>query len=197
MSPQLLRFDDAAIVRAVDIVEKGGLIVYPTDTVYGLGCDPLDQRAVEKLFKAKGRGSKPVPVLCASLEDSLRLVTLSPKALELAASHWPGALTIVAPLRRRVPSLLHQGTRTLGVRIPASQLCVELIKGCGGLLTGTSANRSGRPSARTAEEARRDLGSSVDLIMDGGRLRGNESTVVKVVGRHVTVLRQGKIGVSA
>lgn len=174
---------------------RGGLVVYPTDTVYGLGCDPLDENAVRKLFDAKGREAKPIPVLCAKPEECAQLVELSPRALELASKYWPGALTIVAPLRRKVPDALHQGTGTLGVRVPNSGLCRELIRACGGLLTGTSANLSGRPSSRTADEAGRQLGGSVDVILDGGRLEGPESTVVRVVGDQLIVLRQGKVRV--
>jgi L-threonylcarbamoyladenylate synthase len=170
-------------------------VVYPTDTVYGLGCDPLNQAAVKRLFEAKGRLSKAVPVLCSSADKAAELVKLSPRALELATKYWPGALTIVAPIRRAVPPQLTQGKNNLGVRVPAHTGALELIASCGGRLTGTSANRSGRPSARTAGEAMDQLGSLVDIILDGGRLAGAESTVVQVVGTEVTLLRSGPVGV--
>jgi len=182
-------------LRAARVVADGGLIVYPTDTVYGLGCDPQNPGAVERLFLAKGRGEKAVPVLCASLAKAEDLVILSPRALELARRYWPGALTIVAPLVRRLPERLHQGTGKLGVRVPGSPRCVRLIKACGGTLVGTSANISGMPSCRTAEEALRHLGPSVDLVIDGGRLEGTESTVVEVAGEDIIILRKGSIGV--
>jgi L-threonylcarbamoyladenylate synthase len=187
--------DRAAIARATEIVKKGGLIVYPTDTVYGLGCDPLNEEAVSRLFAAKGRGAKAVPVLCSSPEKAEELVELSGRAIELARAHWPGPLTIVAPLSRRVPAQLVQGSNTLGVRVPDHPLCLELILSCGGWLTGTSANLSGNPSSRSAPEVQKQLGDSVNLILDGGVLRGEESTVVRVVGDTVTILRTGQIGV--
>jgi L-threonylcarbamoyladenylate synthase len=134
-------------------------------------------------------------VLCSSDKKAKELVNLSGKAAELAAANWPGALTIVAPLLRQVPWLLSQGTSNLGVRVPASPMCVLLIKKCGGWLTGTSANLSGRPSARSAEEAMAQLGSSVEMVLDGGRLGGKESTVVQVVGDELTILRGGPVRV--
>ena len=195
MRAHILLLNGDSIARAAKKVRNGGLVVYPTDTVYGLGCDPLNHAAVRRLFEAKGRESKPVPVLCASAEKAAGMVELSGRALELAQKHWPGALTIVAPLRRSVPPQLSQGKPFLGVRVPNHPGCLELIAACGGWLTGTSANISGRPSSRSAAEAYDQIGSAVDIILDGGRLAGTESTVVQVVGNEVTILRTGPIGV--
>jgi L-threonylcarbamoyladenylate synthase len=192
---RILLLDGDSIARAAKKVRTGGLVVYPTDTVYGLGCDPLNHTAVRRLFEAKGRESKPVPVLCASAEKAAGMVELSGRALELAQKHWPGALTIVAPLRRSVPPQLSQGKPFLGVRVPNHPGCLGLIAACGGWLTGTSANLSGRPSSRSAAEAYDQIGNAVDIILDGGRLAGAESTVVQVVGNEVTILRTGPIGV--
>ena len=184
-----------SIAKAAAIVRGGGLIVYPTDTVYGLGCDPFDARAVHRLFEAKGRASKPVPVLCSTEARADALVELSPRARKLAKENWPGALTIVAPLKKALPVELTQGASTLGVRVPAHEGCRRLISQCGGWLTGTSANLSGGPSARTATEASQQIGESVDLILDGGHLKEMASTVVKVVDNTVTILRTGPVGV--
>jgi len=192
---EVLRIDDASIARAAAIVRRGGLVAYPTDTVYGLGCDPFNSGAVRRLFNAKGRESKPVSVLCSSAVKAGVLVDLGPRGKKLAKEHWPGALTIVAPMRKKLPPQLTQGSADLGVRVPAHRDCLLLISKCGGWLTGTSANISGRPSTRTAAEARSQLGASVDLILDGGRAGGKESTVVRVEGAEVTILRTGPIGV--
>jgi len=191
----LVAINGTSIAMAAAVVRGGGLIVYPTDTVYGLGCDPFDARAVHRLFKAKGRASKPVPVLCSTVAKADVLVWLSPKARRLANENWPGALTIVAPLKKALPVELTQGASTLGVRVPAHVGCRRLISQCGGWLTGTSTNLSGRPSARTATEASRQIGESVDLILDGGHLEEMASTVVKVVQNTVTILRTGPVGV--
>ena len=193
---RLLPMDSESIAVAAREVRRGGLVVYPTDTVYGLGCDPLNHAAVRRLFEAKQRDAKAIPVLCSSTEKAAGLVKLNGRALELAAEHWPGALTIVAPLSRPLPPQLSQGKPNLGVRVPNHQGCLELIAACGGWLTGTSANLSGRPSARTAGEAVDQLGGVVDIVLDGGRLTGTESTVVEVVGNGVAILRTGPVGVA-
>ena len=195
MRARLLAMNSDSIGLAAKAVRRGLLVVYPTDTVYGLGCDPLNHAAVRRLFEAKGRESKPVPVLCASAEKAEELVKLSDRAAELAREYWPGALTIVATLRRPIAPQLTQGGEYLGVRVPAHSGCLELLAACGGWLTGTSANRSGKPSARSAGEALDELGGSVEYVLDGGRLSGQESTVAKVVGDEVTILRTGPIGV--
>jgi L-threonylcarbamoyladenylate synthase len=195
MPSTVLPVDHGSIAIAAGIVRRGGLVVYPTDTVYGLGCNPFDNGAVERLFRVKGRGSKPVTVLCSSIDTAGELVELNQKALDLAKANWPGALTIVSPLRRRVPRLLNQGGSDLGVRVPAHRGCLELIGACGGWLTGTSANVSGEPPSRSAMEASNQLGNAVDLILDGGRLEGKESTVVRIDRGEVTILRTGPVGV--
>ncbi len=172
------------------------MIVYPTDTVYGLGCDPTNADAVQRLSEAKKRNQRPIPVLCSSESAAMELVEMNQRALELARRFWPGALTIVAPMKRSLPLQLHQGTGTLGVRVPAMPLCVTLIEACGGWLTGTSANLSGLPSARTTAEAASQLGDHVDLILDGGKLEGLELTVVRAVDDGIQVLRVGPVRVT-
>lgn len=191
-----MEFAEASFGEASRVVARGGLVVYPTDTVYGLGCDPRNEEAVARLFAAKRREAKPIPVMCDGLQSASKLVVLAPRAKELAERFWPGALTIVAPLRAQLPFPIHQGTGTLGVRVPGSTLCRELVARCGGILTGTSANVSGRNPCRTAEEAQRALGSVVDLILDGGRLANAESTVVRVTSAGIEVLRQGTVRVT-
>src|SRR2546425_3199071 len=151
-----------SIREAGRLVHGGGVIVYPTDTVYGLGCDPTNEPATERVFAIKGREGKPVSVLCDSLESASRLVRFSGVALRLAKDYWPGALTIVLPLRAELPELVHQGSGTLGVRVPGSRSCLELIAACGGYLIGTSANKSGEPACRTAQEALRSIGQEGD-----------------------------------
>jgi L-threonylcarbamoyladenylate synthase len=191
----VVKANPASVRRASALVRKGGLVAFPTDTVYGLGCDPRNEQAVRRLILAKARSNRPIPVICSTLGVAEGLVVLSPTAMRLAEEYWPGALTIVAPQRAEMPSLVSQGTAMVGVRVPASPLCVSLARGVGGAITGTSANLSGQPSCRTAEEVVKSLDGRVDLVIDGGALQGLESTVVKVVGETVEVLRRGSIGV--
>jgi len=195
MAARKLRFEKPSIAVAARTVKVGGLIVYPTDTVYGLGCDPMSEATLARMFAAKRREPKPIPILCDGLESVARLANLSEGALDLAWRHWPGALTIIAPMRAPLPYAIHQGSREVGVRVPDSKLCLELITQCGGAITGTSANISGEGPCRTANDAARALGPAVDLILDGGRLKGAESTVVRVREGVIEVLRRGGVRV--
>jgi len=184
-----------AIAEACRVVKSGGVVAIPTDTVYGLGCDPRSDKAVGRLFEAKNRQAKPVPVLCASPEVARKLVELNSAATKLANLHWPGPLTIVAPLKKgsKLSHLLDQGSGHLGVRVPRSELCLALARKVGGAITGTSANLSGEPSCRTAAQVVESLGGRIELVIDGGTLRGRESTVVKATGETVEVLREGSV----
>jgi L-threonylcarbamoyladenylate synthase len=184
---------EEAIAEAAGLVKDRGLVVYPTDTVYGLGCDPLDEAAVARLFEAKGRSSRPIPIICSGLAAARRLGAIEGKAAALAQRHWPGALTIVVPAVVALPRPVDQGSGEIGVRVPASEAARSLAAACGGWLAGTSANISGEESCRSAPEAASFLGDRVDLILDGGRLPGRESTVVRAVGGAVEVLRQGAV----
>lgn len=199
MEPRRVVAGPEALAEAVRVVKAGGLVAVPTDTVYGLACDPSRDPAVRALFEAKGRESKPVPLLCAGIAAAESFVVLNPRAKKLARLHWPGALTIVAPLRvgAKVSSLVHQGSGYVGVRMPDSDFCIALAGKAGGAVTGTSANLSGQPSCRTAEQVIQSLGASISLVVDGGRLRGKESTVVKVLDETVEVLREGSVRIQA
>jgi L-threonylcarbamoyladenylate synthase len=194
---RILGSDAASISEAAAIVKRGGLVAFPTDTVYGLGCDPWNSQAIDRLFESKGRETKPIPVLCTGLEQAESLVALDGLAFDLARRFWPGALTIVAPLKRPVPRRLDQGTGWLGVRVPDHEVARAFAQEAGGSITGTSANLSGQPSSRTAEEVDRSIGDRLDAVIDGGRSGGTESTVVKVVGGSVEVLRRGAIGIDS
>jgi L-threonylcarbamoyladenylate synthase len=184
-----------AVAEAARIVKSGGLVAIPTDTVYGLGCDPTSDKAVGRLFAAKDRQAKPVPLLCTDSAAAEALVVLNSVARKLAELHWPGALTIVAPLKKKrgLSSLLDQGSGFLGVRVPDSRVCLALAGKVGGAITGTSANLSGEPSCRTAAQVVKSLDGRVQLVIDGGELNGKESTVVKVSGGTVEVLREGSV----
>jgi L-threonylcarbamoyladenylate synthase len=177
---------------AADAVAKGGLICYPTDTVYGLGCDPLNEAAVKRLIRSKGGRTKPLPVLVKSLEDTDKVANVTENARLLAWKFWPGPLTIVLPAKDNVP-LPVAPDGTVGVRSPNNALCLNLIGLCGGLLVGTSANITGQTPAVSAEEAARYLGDHVEVILDGGKATlGVPSTVVDVV-RGVRIRREGPI----
>ncbi|VDG77061.1 translation factor SUA5 [Actinobaculum suis] len=171
-----------AFAAARAAVAAGELIVLPTDTVYGIGCDPLNREAVTRLLTAKGRGrDKPSPVLISSLDDARRLtVGIPPVAEQLAAEFWPGALTIVLPARPEIGWDLGETGGTVALRMPDNEIALELLRECGPLAV-TSANLTGQPPARTAAEAQAQLGEKVAVYLDGGSVRGGvPSTIVRV-----------------
>lgn len=183
-----------SITEAAKLVLEGGLVAYPTDTVYGLGCNPFNAEAIDRLVKAKERVKGSLPILVSSLQDAERLGDISGLAMKLANAFWPGPLTLVVPPRMNFPSRVTGDAVLVGLRIPNHEIAKRLIKQCSGALIGTSANISGRPSLRTAEEVVIELGDRVDLIVDGGPAPlGRESTVVKVLGDESTVIREGAI----
>lgn len=184
-----------AAARAAEIIRQGGLVVYPTDTVYGLGADPLNPDAIRRIYEAKGRpDQKAIIWLLDSLDRARRYCVVDVLAERLAAAFWPGGLTLVLPRLTRSES----GLPTLGVRVPNHPAALVIISAAGGAVATTSANRSGEPSARTAAEAAIGLGGMVDLIIDGGSSPGGvESTVVDLSVDPPAILRAGAIEESA
>lgn len=182
------------IKEAAKLVLEGGLVAYPTDTVYGLGCNPFDGDAIDRLVRAKERVKGLLPILVSSLQHAERLGEISGLAATLANRFWPGPLTLVVPPRMNFPAKVTGDSLLVGLRIPNHETARRLIKECGGALIGTSANISGRLSLRTAEEVVRELADRVDLIVDAGPAPlGRESTVVRILGDESTVLREGAI----
>jgi L-threonylcarbamoyladenylate synthase len=185
---------DATIREAARIVRDGGVLAMPTDSFYALVARALDEAAVRRVCAIKGRdGRKPILVLIADRSQLDGLVARVPRAaVVLMDRFWPGPLTIVLPASPRLPAALTAGTGTVGVRLPAQPLLGRLLCAVGPL-TGTSANRSGEPPARTAADVERCLGEDVDLILDGGPASAAlPSTVVDATGT-VRVLREGPI----
>jgi L-threonylcarbamoyladenylate synthase len=176
------------------LVRGGGLVVYPTDTVYGLGCDPFNEKAVHSLVEAKERKTGRLPLLVKNMEKAEKIGRFQPIARSLASVFWPGPLTLVVPLGRGLPTPVTDGTNTVGLRVPGRKDTLTLIEACGGAIVGTSANISGGTSSRTAAEALRQLEGRVGLVLDGGTSPvGVESTVVSIVSNQVSVLREGAI----
>lgn len=188
-----VRCSQEGLIEAASAVRDGGLVVYPTDTVYGVGCDPFNSKTVMRLIELKERGLKPLPVLCTSMEAASRLVILDTLAERIASRFWPGPLTIVAPLRDfKVPQEVTGGANNLGVRVPNYGCTLKLLELCGGYLVGTSANKSGAPAARSLSDVDRELAEGVDILLDGGRtLLGKESTVLQIASGEVKLLREG------
>lgn len=178
------------------MLRRGGVLAYPTDTVYGLGAHAFMDEAVARVFRIKGRPQgQALPLLLARPED-LEMVArdIPPWAWELARRFWPGALTLVLKKAPFLCSLALGRGDTVAARIPAHPIPLAIIRALGAPITGTSANRSGGPSPATAEEVRRELGAEVDLILEGGPApRGVESTILDLAGERPWVLRQGAV----
>jgi len=176
------------------LVLEGGLIAYPTDTVYALGCDPFDLDAVDRLVKAKERIKGSLPILVSSLGEAERIGEINEKSAALARKFWPGPLTLIVQTRSNLPGKVTDNSQSVGLRIPNHEATRRLILESGGAIVGTSANISGQRSLSTAQEVLEELGGRIDLVLDGGpTLLGRESTVVRILEYDITVLREGAI----
>ncbi len=183
-----------AIATAAAILQKGGLVAFPTETVYGLGANALNEKAVKSIFAAKGRpADNPLIVHISDREEVLPLVSsFSMTARLLAEKFWPGPLTMVLPVSDAVPKIVTAGLDTVGIRLPANDYARELISAAGVPVAAPSANVSGSPSPTSAEHVYHDLAGKIDLILDGGSCEvGVESTVLDLVGSVPVVLRPG------
>lgn len=181
---------------AVAALRRGEVIVYPTETLYGLGADALNPAAVEKVFHLKGRDpDNPFPVLVADRQMLSALVAeVPPLAEKLMARFWPGPLTLVLPARRDIPRPLVNSTGGIGVRISSQPIAGRLLAALGRPLTATSANPSGQEPARTVAQARGYFSTAIEIYLDGGPLTSQSgSTVVEVVGERFKIIRAGEI----
>lgn len=192
---RMLRVEEGEwIEEARRVLEGGGLVAFPTDTVYGLGASAYQGPAVERLYRSKRRPrEKAIPVLIASLQALPRVAREIPDAARsLGMRFWPGALTMVLALHPDLPKEI-SATGTVGVRVPDHPVALALLSACGPLAV-TSANLSGMPEARTAGEVQEAIGSEIDLILDGGRTPGGvPSTVVDLTQEPPRLLRRGPI----
>lgn len=194
---RILPADPAAIVRAAGVIRRGGLVGFPTETVYGLGADATNGKAVAGIFAAKGRPRfNPLIVHLGSLEEAERHAQFSPMARRLAETFWPGALTLVLPRRADSPlsELVSAGLGTVALRLPAHPVAKALLREAGVPIAAPSANPSGRVSATTALHVEEGLGEAVEIILDGGSAAmGLESTVIGFDNDKPVLLRPGAV----
>lgn len=184
----------SAIAHTLDVLNHGGLVVFPTDTVYGLATLPFQAQFVEGLYVVKGRNSqKAIAILLGKMIDLEQVASaMSPMAMRLAKRFWPGPLTLVVPRHPNLPSVLTPDN-TIGVRMPDHPVALELLRQSGPLAV-TSANLSGRENTITAREVLSQLRGRVHLVLDGGRVQGGiPSTVVDCTGEQPVILRKGPI----
>ncbi len=196
MRTEILHANDAALKRAAQIIRSGGLVAFPTETVYGLGANALNPDAARKIFLAKDR--PPDDPLIVHIAHAHELVTLArqipQRAWDLAERFWPGPLTLVLPKTDRVPTVTTGGLDTVAVRMPSHPIAHQLIELSGVPIAAPSANRFGRPSSTTAQHVKEDLDGRIELILDGGPTPiGVESTVLDMTQDPPMILRPGGV----
>lgn len=194
------QISDELLQQAVDVLKRGGVVAYPTDTAYGFAVDATNSKAVKRLYDLKGRDySKPVSVIFPNIAQARRIVKFNQLAKKIANEYWPGGVTLVLPLRKALGhwKMLSAGSGTLGIRYPDSNITDRLVQGLGKPITATSANISGKPTCYSVSQIKRQYSRSKlkpDLYIDGGELKeGSISTMLHVEGRHVTLLREGVV----
>lgn len=190
------QIDQEAIARAGEILKRGGLVAFPTETVYGLGGDALNENSSRLIYAAKGRPSdNPLIVHITNMEALKKIVTeIPPAARKLAERYWPGPLTMIFHKSSAVPLATTGGLDTVAVRMPSHKTARAMIDAAGGYIAAPSANRSGRPSPTVARYVIEDLDGLVDMIIDGGEVNiGLESTIIDLTGEVPTILRPGYV----
>lgn len=191
----IIKESEEAQRLAADVIARGGVLAFRTDTFYGLGADPFNREALQQINELKGRDGKPILVVISDASEARRFIAQESKLFEaVRMRHWPGALTIVVKARADVPDELTAASGTVGLRLPDDDEVRSFIRSTGGALTATSANLAGEPPARTAEEVASSFPTGLDLIVDGGTARGDKpSTVLDLSGAHIRLLREGVI----
>ena len=188
--------DHAAVRRAADLIRAGGLVAFPTETVYGLGANALDAAAVARIYEVKARPKgSPLIVHVDSIKMARGLAAAwPPEADKLGRRYWPGPLTLVLPKRPEIPDIVTAGLGTVGIRVPSHPLALALIREAGVPIAAPSANPFSRLSPTTAEHVSEMLGDRVDMVLDGGPAKvGIESTVLSLAGPAPRLLRPGAI----
>ena len=185
-----------ACAQAAAIIARGGVVAFRTDTLYGLGADPFNQQAGLAIRSLKGREEgKPILVLIANMDDVDRFVAERSIMFDrVCKRYWPGPLTLVGKARVELPEELTAGSGTIGVRLPDDANVRDFLRACGGALTATSANLSGQPPARTAQEVESYFPTGIDLIIDGGEVAITQpSTVLDLSGEQPRLIREGAV----
>ena len=181
------------IERAVEILRRGGVIIYPTDTIYGLGCDITCKEAVEKIRLIKGRDDKkPMSFVCADLANVSQFARVSNFAYRILKRCLPGPYTFVLPATRETPRMLQSKQKTVGLRVPDHPVPLAVIKELGNPIISTSANRSSEEVLTDPSQLEEVLGSQVDLILECGQLPILPSSVISLVGDKAEILRRGQ-----
>ena len=191
---KIVNADEEGLRVAAATMRNSGVVIYPTETVYGLGCLPSDPDAAMRVCEIKGRAENPLPLVCSDIEMARKVVQFNGAAEKLAEAFWPGPLMFILPSKVVYPMWVTHGKKTIGLRVPGTEVPRKLAQLAGGVIVSTSANISGEPPATTAKEALSQTGFKVDLVVDGGPSPGGKpSTIIDLSGKEMWILRSGPI----
>jgi tRNA threonylcarbamoyl adenosine modification protein (Sua5/YciO/YrdC/YwlC family) len=185
------------IRKAADILRDGGIVIYPTDTVYGIGCDLFNKRAIEKIYEIKKRSRKqPFSIICADLKDISNYASVSNYAYKIMRRLLPGPYTFILDASRLVPKILLPKRKAVGIRVPANTICLELVKELGHPIISTSVTVGDDENLSDPFDMEEEFRHSVDMVIDGGVIIPEESSVISFIGDYPEVIREGKGDVS-
>ena len=191
---KIVKPDEEGLKESAVTMLGGGVVVYPTETFYGLGCLPSDPDASRRICEIKGRADKALPLICGSPEAARKVVEFNAAAEILAEKFWPGPLTLVLPSKINYPVWVTHGKKTLAVRVSGHEVARKLASMSAGVIVSTSANKSGETPPRTAKEAVDQIGRKVDIVVDGGMTPGGmPSTILDLTSDELWILRSGPV----
>ena len=191
---KIIKADEEGLRAAAATIRNGGVVIYPTETVYGIGCLPSDPDASKRICEIKGRAENPLPLICGDIEMARKIGQFNITAEKLAKAFWPGPLMFILPSKVVYPMWVSHGKKTIGLRVTGAEVSRKLAELAGGVIVSTSANKSGEPPATTAKDALSKTGFKVDLVLDGGPSPGGQSsTIIDLSGKEMWILRSGPI----
>ena len=188
----IVRCDDQGISQIVEAYEDGRIIAFPTDTVYGLGCNPLNKDSISRIYDIKKRsGKKRFPILGFSKKELEKIVEFNSKAEKISEKFWPGQVTLLLPIRKEITKQIENDGK-LAVRVPNNECVLSILKQCK-LIIGTSANISGEESILDPKECKMRL-PEIDILVDGGKIKSyGESTIIDFVDDKIKIIRKGSV----
>ncbi len=189
---EIVSCDEKGIEKILEVYENGGVIAFPTDTVYGLGCNPFNSNSTSRIFELKNRdGGKKFPILGISKNELEKIVEFNSNAEKIAENFWPGQVTLLLPIRKEIASKIENNGK-LAVRVPGNECILSILKHCR-LIVGTSANISGEKSILDSTELKIKL-TNVDVLVDGGKIvSSGESTIIDFVDGELKMIREGSV----
>jgi len=181
------------ITQTVGILRQGGIIVYPTDTIYGLGCDIFNKDAIKKIYQLKKReAKKPMSIICSNFAQIAEYAIVPNSAFAILKKTLPGPYTFILKAKSKTPSSFLAKNKTVGIRIPDNKICQEIVKSLGNPIITTSLNISGQDVLTSPSQLSKEMKNKIDLIIDAGFLAQEPSTIIDLTGDQPVVIRQGK-----